>query len=536
MKILNLYYITVALLLLTFASCKKDLLKTNTNPTASTADNYDPNLLLTEVELNYCGSQAGENWGAEWCGIAGFIQHDAGIDFYYNGDKYLNNVSNFGGYFAQQYPSTVQPVVELYHLTANNPKYANLHQISRIMKALVFERITDLYGDVPYFQAGLGYYERIYQPAFDRQKDIYTDLLKEVSQAVDSLNTSADQSTGDIMYYASGNQINEWKKFGNSLLLRIAMRYTKVDPATAQTYVAKVKGQTFASNDDNAIVEHSAQSGETFNRDAQTILGNDSGGIKLNKTLIDTMKAYKDPRLHVIAYIFKRGGKSDTISKHQLGLPGGLILGGLNPQYNIAIQDSDNWKKKGLYGYSTINSNILNISAPTLVLTYAQTELLLADAAARWGSLADAKTHYNNGVAAAITQLSAYGGGATLSDNDASTYLRHHALSSNNAQTALAQINYEYWICCFMDEYETWCNWRRTDNKITQQTVNGIVGRGYPTLFPTNFPGNATGGTIPRRLNYPADQKISDGAAYKAAVARQGPDELTTRMWWDVDN
>lgn len=248
------------------------------------------------------------------------------------------------------------------------------------------------------------------------------------------------------------------------------------------------------------------------------------------------MKAYKDPRLHVIAYIFKRGGQSDTTSKHQLGLPGGLILGGLNPLYNIAIQDSNNWKKKGLYGYSTINSNILNISAPTLVLTYAQTELLLADAAARWGSLADAKTHYNNGVAAAITQLSVYGSGGTLSENDANTYLNHHALSSNNAQTAIAQINYEYWICCFMDEYETWCNWRRTDNKTTQQTVNGIVGRGYPTLFPTNYPGNATGGTIPRRLNYPADQKIQDGAAYKVAISRQGPDLLTTRMWWDVDN
>ena len=534
MKILNIYYVAVALLLITFASCKKDLLKTNTNPTASTADNYDPNLLLTEVELNYCGSQAGENWGAEWCGVAGFIQHDAGIGQYYNGDKYLNSISNFGGYFAQQYTASVQPVVELYRLTANKAKYANLHQISRIMKALVFERITDLYGDVPYFQAGLGYYERIYQPAFDPQKDIYTDLLKEVSQAVDSLNTSADLPTGDIMYFANGDQIGEWKKFGNSLLLRMAMRYTKVDPTTAQKYVAQVQGQTFASNDDNAIVEHSGQSGVTFNHDAQTILGNDSGGIKINRTLVDTLKAYKDPRLHVIAYIFKNNGKSDTISKHQFGLPGGYTSGGLNPLFNIAIQDSTFWNKYGLIGYSTINSNLLNISAPTLVLTYAQTELLLADAAARWGSLADANTHYENGVAAAITQLSAYGDGATLSDNDASTYLRYHKLSLTNAQTALAQINSEYWVCCFMDEYEAWCNWRRTDNKLTIVTATGA--RGYPSLVPVNYPGNATGGTIPRRLNYPADQKISDGAAYKVAVARQGPDNLKTRMWWDVDN
>jgi len=533
MKILNIYSIAVALLLITFASCKKDLLKANTNPTASTAANYDPNLLLTEVELNYCGSQAGENWGTEWCGLAGFIQHIAGLDGYYNGDKYINSVGNFGGYFAQQYPSTVQPVVELYHLTANNPKYANLHQMSRIMKALVFERITDLYGDVPYFQAGLGYYERIYQPAFDPQKDIYTDLLKEVSQAVDSLNSSADLPKGDLMYYTNGDQIGAWKKFGNSLLLRMAMRYTKVDPATAQKYVAQVQGQTFESNADNAIVGHTPASTETFNRDAQTILGNDSGGIKINKTLVSDLYANKDPRLHVIAYLFRNDNQSDTISADQHGLPGGLVEGGLNPLYNIVFQDADYWKANGLTGYSTINSNLLNISAPTLVLTYAQTELLLADAAARWGSLADANTHYQNGVAAAITQLSAYGDGATLSDNDASTYLRYHTLSSN-AITALSQINYEYWVCCFMDEYEAWCNWRRTDNKTTLNATTGA--RGYPSLVPVNYPGNATGGTIPRRLNYPTDQKISDGAAYKVAVARQGPDNLKTRMWWDVDN
>jgi hypothetical protein len=259
MKISNIYYVAGMLLLLISASCKKSLLNANTNPTASTADNYDPNLLLTEVQLNYSGSQAGENWGAEWGGIGGFIQQTASLDGYYPGDKYLNSVSGYGGYFDQQYPSTVQPVVELFQLTAHNPKYANLHQIARIMKALVFERITDLYGDVPYFQAGLGYYDRIYAPAFDQQSAIYPDLLKEVSQAVDSLNTTGgDKATGDIFYYSTGNnQMAEWKKFGNSLLLRMAMRLTKRDPATAQTYVAKVQGATMASNTDNAIIEHS---------------------------------------------------------------------------------------------------------------------------------------------------------------------------------------------------------------------------------------------------------------------------------------
>src|SRR6202012_6268388 len=99
------------------------------------------------------------------------------------------------------YAQQVEPVVDLLHLTDNKPQYANLHQIARIMRALVFQRITDMYGDVPYFQAGLGYYDRIYTPVYDTQQAIYNDMLKEVSQAVDSLDVNGDVATGDLYYY-----------------------------------------------------------------------------------------------------------------------------------------------------------------------------------------------------------------------------------------------------------------------------------------------------------------------------------------------
>src|ERR1700727_1954611 len=97
--------------------------------------------------------------------------------------------------------------------------------MARIMKALIFERLTDLYGDVPYSQAGLGYYSRIYTPVYDKQQDIYTDLLKEVSQATDSLSINGDRPTGDVFFSAdSSQQIPKWKKFGYTLQLRMAMR------------------------------------------------------------------------------------------------------------------------------------------------------------------------------------------------------------------------------------------------------------------------------------------------------------------------
>ncbi len=522
MKLKNIYLLTTAFLMVMAVACKKELATTNTNPNAITGDAYNPNLLLTTVQLNYTGSTnfGGSAWATKWGAAACFIQHTASTNagFYY-GDKYLNNIGAMGEMFQDSYTSEVQPAVELFLLSANKPQYRNLHQMARIMKAMVFEQITDQYGDIPYFQAGLGYYNRIYTPAYDKQQAIYTDLLKEVSQAVDSLDENADKPTGDVLYSSAGDQIAEWKQFGNSLLVRMAMRLTNVDPATAKSYVTKAAANTMKSNDDNAIVQHQDGNQLTQNRDATEIFGNDSTDLRLSSVLVSSMKNNGDPRLPVVAWIYSTDANgnitSDTDPNDQLGMPPGFIVGGNNPQRDITKLDSV--PANGIAGYSRLNNNILNTAAPTLILTYAETEFLLADAAKRWGIAGDAATHYKNGVLAAVTQLAAYGDAATIDEGDALSYYDNVAYDDGNA---LAQINTQYWLCTLMDEYEAWANWRRT---------------GYPTLQPTNYPGNVTNGTIPRRLTYPPSQKVTNLTNYNTAVARlTGGDKITSRVWWDT--
>lgn len=514
MKLSTIFVIATSLLMISLTSCKKDLLKANTNPTATIGSQYDPNFLLTTTQLMYTGSTdfGAENWQTEWGEIAGFIQHVSSINTaYYSGDKYLNSVGNFGVYFDHAYIYQVQPVVELYQLTLNNPQYQNLHQMSRIMKALIFERITDIYGDIPYFQAGLGYYDRIYTPVYDKQQDIYTDLLKEVSQATDSLDDNADLPTGDVFYSSFGSsQIDEWKKFGYTLLLRMAMRLTKVDPTTAQSYVNKVQGLTMTSNDDNAIVEHELGN-ETQNRDAWSIIQEDSTDLKLCSTYIDSLQFNNDPRLPMMSEIL---ATEDTTSPDQIGLPPGYILGGSNPAFDIT--QTSTYPAMGMEGYSRLNDNILSYTAPNLILTYAESEFLLADAAKRWG-IGDPATHYQNGVIAAITQLSAFGDASSISPALAQAYYNAHPYNDGNA---LNQINTQFWLSTVMNEYEAWSNWRRT---------------GFPVLVPTNYTGNVTGGTIPRRLEYPTSEKVTNGVNYQSAVANLvGGDLLTSRMWWDT--
>jgi hypothetical protein len=523
MKSRSKYIIASVIMVITIASCKKDLLKTNTDPNAVSVDVFDPNNILTTTQLYYTGStdNAIEVEETEIQGAGCFIQHWASTSGYYFGDKYLLSPGGWGSFFDHAYTYGVKYAVDLYTTTAGKPQYKNLHQISRIMKALIFERITDVYGDVPYFQAGKAYTNQVYFPAYDKQQDIYADLLKEVSQATDSLDVNADKPAGDLFYANAADQIGEWKKFGNSLLLRIAMRLTKVDPATAQKYVQQVQNKTMTSNDDNAIVAHGTNDPLTINRIYRGI--GEDGAIQLDgqisKTFIDFLKNNNDPRLPVLSYVYPAdfqpgddpgGGSSDPADQN--GLPNGYNSGATA----TGIQSRPDYLGS-IAAYSRPSPIIFNATAPTLVLTYAESELLLADAAKRWG-IGNAATHYRNGVIAAITQLSAYGDAGTISETDAEAYADANPYVDANG---LQQINTQYWAATYFDEYEAWVNYRRT---------------GFPVLVPVTYPGSQSPGAIPRRMEYSTVDKQINTANYNVAVARlSGGDKITSRMWWDTN-
>ncbi|MGZ3812115.1 MAG: SusD/RagB family nutrient-binding outer membrane lipoprotein [Mucilaginibacter sp.] len=528
MKLQSIYIPAIAVITMAFASCKKDLLKTNTDPNAVSVSVFDPNNILTTTQLFFTGStdNAIEVEETEIQGAGCMIQHWASTSGYYFGDKYLLSPGGWGSFFDHAYTYGVKNAVVLYTNTEGKPQYKNLHQISRIMKALIFERITDVYGDVPYFQAGQAYNQSIYFPKYDKQKDIYTDLLKEVSQATDSLDVNADKPGGDLFYSGAADQIGEWKKFGNTLLLRMAMRLTKVDPATAQIYVKKVQGLTMASNDDNAVVAHGTNDPLTINRIYRGI--GEDGAIQLDgqisKTFIDFLQSNNDPRLPVLAYVYPdgfspgddpSGGSSDPADQN--GLPNGYNTGNTA----IGIQSYPGYLGS-ISLYSRPSPIIFNATAPTLVLTYAESELLLADAAKRWG-IGDAATHYNNGVLAAITELAAYSGGA-ISTADAQAYLDAHPYVDANG---LEMINTQFWAATFFNEYEAWSNWRRTSSSSNPN--------GYPALIPVTYPSSQSPGAIPRRMEYSTVDKQVNSANYNAAVANlPGGDKITSRMWWDT--
>ena len=521
MKRILKYSLVIAVSASLLAGCTKKFETINTDPTAAGPDVFNPNFLLVTSQLRYTGSEdfSYETWRAQLIHFSTMVQHFSHLAGYWAGDKYTLNPDYCAAYFERAYSEQVKHVVDMVELTNGKPEYANLHEIARIMKVLIFHRITDIYGDVPYFQAGQGYYLRVFKPSYDKQSDIYPDMLAELEDACAKLDAAKDIPSNDLMY--SGD-INKWKRFGYSLMLRLGMRLTKVDLGAAQSWAEKAAaGGTMSSIDDNAFITHDESLGRpTVNRISQILnLPYELPYIRWSKTFVDFLSTNADPRLGVLAEIPPVGNEDvvgfpgDRVVANQKGMPNGYDLNGGPTDIATAPGYPGTY-----YKYSRpINQWYAKMAGITMLLTYAESELLLAEAKERgWNVPGTAAGHYNAGVTGAMKSLAQWDPAAAVSDGAVNTYLAAHPYVPANG---LEMIGTQYWAATIFNDYESFSNFRRT---------------GFPALTPVNYPGNVTGGTIPRRLIYPQSEASTNGDSYNAAIANlAGGDKLTSRVWWD---
>lgn len=410
------------------------------------------------------------------------------------------------------YTDVVKQIVDVVAKTKGDTKQSNLYNSARIWKAYVFMVLTDTYGDIPYFDAGKGYLEKVINPKYDAQETIYKDLLKELDEASAALSTTLPTTTSDILY---GGDLTKWKRFGYSLMLRAAMRLTKVDPATAKVYVAKaVAGGLMQSNDDNAIVRHSSL---YINYLGNEVSGREKANFYMAAPFVNFLKTNNDPRLPVfsIRYIGAVNGTQQVPARSSIN-PAAQV--GMPIGYND-VSISTTFQQNGvvsLWDYSQGNiTTVLSPLSPEFYITYSQTQLLLAEAVVRGWAAGDAAAIYSIGIRANLEQMAAYGPSAAISANAIQTYLQAHPLDMTKA---FEQINTQYWVSSFLNGPEVFANFRRSD---------------YPQLAPNPYPGSEIPGEFIRRLVYPDAELVVNKQNVQAAIARQGPDKLNTRVWWD---
>lgn len=527
-------------------SCDGDFDKINTDPTKSSPQNFDANYFLSSSQWNYLDGTMGYNgpilFQSGWVQLMASTS-SGGANYYNNMDKYVasNNTTDYMGRSWNSCYRSSSLAQEMIDLTIDDPTKVNLTAMGRIMRILNAQYLTDVYGDVPYTEAGQAKIGNTL-PVYDTQASLYPLLLSDLEAAIKSLDASKAKATADLFPYKG--DVAQWKKFGYSLMLRMAMRLSKADVATAKKYAEiAYAGGTFASAADDAYILCNNANGYTNNYASSYTTAADFPQLRWSKLLIDYLKSTNDPRLGVIAEISQNGAAANqniTLAGNadpavQLGLPNGFDLNGgatdisKAPGYpgaspkDPSIKD-DNGKETDsdapVGRYSRPKVSIYgNRDAPVFVLTYAQTELLLAEAAFRGFSVgSSAAAHYNNAVVGAMLSLTPYGAGAVITSTDAIAYATAHPLV---AGSELKMINEQYWATSgtHFNFVDAWNNWKRSD---------------YPKLTPVVYAANFSGGTIPRRQPYPTTESTLNGVNNRVAVGSlTGGDTWVARTWWD---
>lgn len=535
----------ITLLVFMLLSCDiGDFGDMNVNPTQ--IPEVNPGMHFTSVQLGYAGARE-LRWRQSWWHSAAVIQQATrpGSGSPYN--TYSRNRDTSSWYFQYAYPGQVgwdsqvkaitDIITQLRQMDEDGEEVVNLIAASRIMRVLIFQTLTDLYGDIPYFEAGKGAIEGIYAPAYDPQSVIYEDLFNELDEAVQQFNPaqptygSAAYGNADLLY---GGDIEQWQKFGNSLRLRLALRLVKrdIDEARNQAEAAiAAPGGVMSSNDDIAFVRRINQEGTT----CCDPFGNGDFYVMqaqifwITQTLIDWLKDHNDPRLSIFAAHMNRD--NDVLSTDPddlIGLPSGWTTGELEAEHpSWALAEALSPDDDVTNGYAKINPIMWPLDGPSLYQTYAEVALMRAEVAARgWNAGGNAEDFYNDGVRAALEHLSLYGDGGEISSSAIDDYLAENPFDAGNA---IEQINEQYWVATFMNFNEGWANFRRS---------------GYPDLelarvdSPEPPTENDTGGQWPRRMLYHVSEENLNSANLNEAVSRQGMSntiDMVTPVWWDVD-
>ncbi len=502
-----------------FISCTDGFEKLNQDPYAITK--IDPGLLFTGAER---GMNVG-NWDGEQTIVQQYVNaYNAGATagFQFNEDVDGYNSPRWG-----VYSGVIKPLVQIISITKDDPAYKNLYSMVRIWKAFAFMTLVDTYGDVPYSEAGLGYLKQINYPKYDKMADIYADLYNELKTASADLSASNEYVASDLFFGGSTSsttalitaQVAHWKKIGYSLMLRLGMRYSKIDAAKAASIAQEAfAGGVILSNSDNVVVTQ-------YNTTVSNGFSNQQRNVSpyfyyLTEPFINQLKSTGDPRLKYIGASYSKPelvtSTRDTITSHQFGFPIGY------DQVSVLTFPGYRGTKSGGQNYTQLNYDVMiSTVAPALFITNSQTQLLLAEASFRgWitgGSTA--QQYYETAVKAAMDEWSLFPGtySPAVSTAEKNNYLLQPGVAYV-AANALKLINTQYWICSITNGPEGFANWRRS---------------GFPVLQPNMYNNNLNGGFV-RRMAYPNTEESQNSASYAAAVVSMGGDGLTQHVFWDI--
>lgn len=541
-----------------FASCSDEYME-NMNTDPSKAATIDPNAQLTTAQLQTYGDLSMVEIYRNY--LYAFSQQLMGCwnTTNYGGRHTLDN-NEMSRIWTSFYTQSVKNVTDARYRTAEDPGKVNINSILRIYRVYLMSIITDIYGDVPYTEAGLGFLDGKYTPRYDKQEDIYNDFFRELEDASAKLDATKDRVTGDVIY---NGDLTKWKKLANSLRLRFAMRISNVNPEKAEAEFESAMIADGGVIDDaasDALIKYitisfsfgqEAYSDYRGNSISQLLFGNDPSNNPsyICSTLFNQLYNTGDPRTFRMARCYYDGLMGATSPDNRIDLTDEMLEKGIEfkPRDPGAYSwepwpagyDSDICKELAVNDPSVkvtmdrevepkLANNFLKSDNPGVVMTSAEVKFLMAEAALKGWDVGGATVEdlYEEGVRASMDFLTDNYGCNVVTEDEFKAFIQNKGMIGHTNEQKLEAINTQAWILHFSNPNECWANVRRS---------------GYPKLKSPEeygFGQFLTGGTeIPVRLCYPVLESSYNKKSYDEAIGRMGgTDDWHTHVWWDTEN
>ena len=469
----NLFVGVFASILLV-SSCTSEL-DINSDPNAPTAVPNSTLLTAAEVNLGYIiGGEATRM-------PSNIVQYYAGHRGQPNEyARYDITPSSTDGLWTNMYNVLIDLKAIENNTSATNDKlYLG---ISQLLQVYTFSVLTDTFGDIPYSDALQ--LSSILTPTYDKQENIYNNLLLRVDIGIANVITNAGSNPGatDVIY---GGSSTKWAAFGNSLKLRLLNHLSLRRPTAAiaflQTNPTLISN---AANDAKLVFGKSASNSNPIYQ-FDVLSGRKDNAVA--NTLVNKMKSLSDPRIPV--YFTPIRPESPLA---------GQFLG------NIPGDDTDD---AGENLFSRTGSAYASTDSPVIFISAAEVNFIKAEIYFRASDATNAALNYNNAITQDLTSLGLA--------SSAARYLVNPLVTYNNT---LQRIMEQKWITMYQGAYESFVDWRRT---------------GFPALTPAV--NNRTTNAIPVRLSYPQIEINVNSTSLQAGPGIPLPYvSLSNKVWWDL--
>ncbi|WP_341841425.1 SusD/RagB family nutrient-binding outer membrane lipoprotein [Chitinophaga caseinilytica] len=482
-------------------SCTKDFTEINTNPNetkVATAHALMAPALVNTLSANMIRNR---NFNNELMQVTVDISESDGKVFRYDFR------ATWADYLYNAWYSELTNFKDM-EKVARDPKSYNRSYIgiSLICQAWVFSMLTDTYGDIPYFKSNLARDSAVFEPPFDTQKDIYFDIFNKLDTANVYLNntTYGINANSDPVF---NGDITKWRRFGNSLYLRLLMRISG-KAEVADVAIAKFKEVAETKKSSYPIIDTTEQSAILRWTGAGPLVSpflgvreQDFRGPGVGEFFINNLVNWNNPLIDP-----SKGNNSVNrwrIAPYQggySGVPSGYQMG------QAPVRRS--------YFYSQTTTTLFNLQTDALtgqMLNAAEVQFMLAEAVVKGWIAGSAEAYYTRGIKYTIKQwipawdeVTDYIDKADLHWND-----------SGSEDEKMEAIHIQKYYAMFLMDMQQWFEYRRT---------------GHPVL--PKGPGLRNNGVMPARMNYPVYVQSTNPTNYKQAVSRQGSDVISTEVWW----